>query len=264
VTGRRVVLPSLSSAMDGGFTAISDVSHAMSAAGTTGEYRLIGGMTVMLHIQRLGLDLPLRGTADADFGVPPHVLRQSDLVEAIEALGYSRTFGNRWERPIKGRGTAAVDLLVPAYRSRSRDTVKVGDVITTEVPGLAEALRRPGLGIEAELRMTDGTVLAADIVLPDAIGALALKAGARSVRHEARDAEDLWRCLEIAAADGVTPEMFDGDTALEELRSDLWRELGPNGHSLASLTGDLQDDPAARRRTRVRALLADTIGTIRA
>lgn len=249
--------------MDGGFIAVSDVSHAMAAAGASAEYRLIGGMTVMLHVQRLGLDLPLRLTADADFGVPPHVLREPDLVEAIEALGYTKTFGNRWERMVDGRGVAAVDLLVPAYTSRARDTIKVGDVVTTEVPGLAVAFRRPGLTVDAELLMTDGAIVTTDIVLPDAVGTLALKAGARSVRQEDRDAEDLWRCLEIAAADGVRPEMFDGDTALEELRADLWRELGPNGNSLASLTGDLQDDPAARRRTRVRALLAETIGTIR-
>jgi hypothetical protein len=246
--------------MDGGFTAVSDVSRAMAETGTAAEYRLIGGMTVMLHVQRLRLDLPLRGTADADFGVPPHVLRESDLVESIEALGYTKTFGNRWERPIDGGGVAAVDLLVPAYTSRSRHTVRVGDVVTTEVPGLAEAFRRPGVTVEAELHMTGGSMLVADIVLPDAIGTLALKAGARWVRHEDRDAEDLWRCLEIAAADGVTPEMFDGDTALEELRSALWRELGPKGRSLASLTGDLQPDAAAQRRTRVRALLAETIG----
>ena len=46
MTGRRIVLGRLSSAMDGGFTAVSDVSRAMAAAGTAAEYRLIGGMTV--------------------------------------------------------------------------------------------------------------------------------------------------------------------------------------------------------------------------
>ena len=61
----RVGLASLSAAMDGGFTAIADVSEAMSVAGAEGDYRLIGGVTVMLHIQRLGLDLPLRATGDA-------------------------------------------------------------------------------------------------------------------------------------------------------------------------------------------------------
>ena len=41
--------------MDGGFTAVSDVSRAMAETGTAAEYRLIGGMTVMLHVQRLRL-----------------------------------------------------------------------------------------------------------------------------------------------------------------------------------------------------------------
>ncbi len=91
----KVVLASLSAALDGGFTAIAYVSQAMASVGAEDDYRLIGGVTVMLHIQRLGLDLPLRATGDADFGVPPHVLRRPDLVEAIEHLGYRKVFGNR-------------------------------------------------------------------------------------------------------------------------------------------------------------------------
>jgi hypothetical protein len=260
MTTERVVLASLSAAMDGGFTAIADVSKAMTAAGAADEYRLIGGVTVMLHVQRLGLDLPLRATGDADFGVPPNVLRRPELVDAIEALGYAKTFGNRWERPIDDRRVAAVDLLVPSYRSRVRDTVKVGDVVTTEVPGLADAFRRPGVTIDAELHMTDGNVLNTNVVLPDAVGTLALKAWARSVRNETRDGEDLWRCLEIAAAEGVKSAVFDGDEPLEELRGILWRELGPGGHSLPTLTGDLQQEAAAQLRTRIRALLAEVVG----
>jgi hypothetical protein len=42
---------------------------------------------VPLHVQHLGLDLPLRTTGDADFGIPPHLLRDRELVGAIEALG---------------------------------------------------------------------------------------------------------------------------------------------------------------------------------
>ena len=193
-----VVLASLSAAMDGGFTAIADMTNAMAASGAADDHRLIGGVMVMLHVRRLGLDLPLRATGDADFGVPPHVLRRPDLVEAIERLGYTRAFGNRWERPIDDRRVAAVDLLVPSYRSRARHTVKVGDVVTTEVPGLAEALRRPGLIVAAELRLTDGAVLRANVVLPDAVGTLALKARGRRLdsgiaRRCARDVAEAAR-----------------------------------------------------------------------
>ncbi len=88
MNSQPVTLVSLSAAMDGGFTAIHDVSRAIDAIGAADDYRLIGGVAVMLHVQRLGLDLPLRATGDADFGVPPHVLRRPELVEAIEALSY--------------------------------------------------------------------------------------------------------------------------------------------------------------------------------
>jgi hypothetical protein len=259
----KVVLASLSAAMDGGFTAIADVSQAMASAGAEGDYRLIGGVTVMLHVERLGLDVSLRATADADFGVPPHVLRRPDLVEAIERLGYHKVFGNRWERQLDDRRVATVDLLVPAYRSRARDTVTVGDVVTTEVPGLAEALRRPGVHIDARLLLTDGTQLQANIVLPDPIGTLAMKALVRSVRTEQRDAEDLWRCLEIAAAEGVEPAEFDRSAKLLELRTALWQEMGPGGSAVTTLTEGLQDDAAARLRTRIRALLAEVVGASR-
>lgn len=74
--------------MDGGFIAIADVADAMAEVRATEDYRLIGGVAVLLHVQRLGLDLPLRATGDADFGVPPHLLQEAALVPAIEACGY--------------------------------------------------------------------------------------------------------------------------------------------------------------------------------
>ncbi len=259
---RPVVLPSLSAAMDGGFTAIADVSAAMAASGTTEQHRLIGGVAVMLHVQRLALDIPLRATGDADFGVPPHVLREPELVDAIEAMGYAKVAGNRWERPIDDHRVATVDLLVPTYRSRARDTVTVGSVVTTEVPGLAEALRRPAVTVDVEMVLTDQSALSTTVTLPDAVGMLALKAMVRTVRTEARDAEDLWRCLEVAAADRVEPATFDSSEPLRRVREILWRELGPDGAALDVLTADLQDDPAARLRTRIRALLTETVGAV--
>ncbi len=156
MTSSRVVLPSLSAAMDGGFTAIADVSGAMASSGTTEQHRLIGGVAVMLHVERLGLHLPLRATGDADFGVPPHVLRRPDLVD--EALG--------------------------------------------------------------------------TVVLPDAVGMLALKTLVRTVRTEARDVEDLWRCLEIAAADGVEPATFDASEPLRRVRRRCGASSGPTASRL--------------------------------
>jgi hypothetical protein len=255
----KVAIASTSGAMDGGFTGIADLGAALAKAAA--GWRLIGGVAVMLHLQRLVLDVPLRATADADFGVSPALLKDASLVSALGSAGYRKVAGNRWERPIDGRRTAAVDLLVPAYRSRARHTVRIGDVTTTEVPGLAVALRRPGVELEVEFALTDGAVLHAEVVLPDAVSMVALKAGARGVRNEDRDAEDLWRCLEIAAAEGVTPDDFAGDEPLANVASRVARELDPAGPTVALLTTGLQPDAAARRRTRLRALVAEVTGT---
>lgn len=254
-----VTLVSLSAAMDGALIAIADVVGALRAVGADNDYRLIGGVAVLLHVQRLGLDLPLRATGDADIGVPPALLRDATLTEHVEALGYRKVRGNRWERPLPDRRTATVDLLVPAYTSRTRQDVRVGDVVTTEVPGLATALRRPGVALDTTLRLNDGTTRTATITLPDAYATLVLKARARTVRSEHRDAEDLWRCLEIAAADGVTPDFVPADDP-DRLRETLHRELGPGGPALEILTSDLQGDTAARLRTRILALLHDVVG----
>lgn len=257
---KAFVLASESAAMDGGLTAIAEVAEALREVGLAHDTRLIGGVTVLLHIQRLGLDLPLRATGDADFGIPPYVLRSPDLVRAIEERGYGKVAGNRWERPIDDRRVAAVDLMVPAYTSRARDTVQVGEHVTTEVPGLALALRRPAVIVETELVLTDRSRLAAEVVIPDAAATLALKAGVRTVRREDRDAEDLGRCLEIAAADGVTPDDFASDRSLAETVPILERELGPNGSALVTITEGLGGEAATRRRTRIRGLLAQVVG----
>jgi hypothetical protein len=181
-------------------------------------------------------------------------------VSAIEALGYVKTLGNQWTKVVDDRRRAVIDLLVPAYTSRARDTFEVGTVVTTEVPGLAEAFRRPGMSLDVALRLQDGTSVTTSVLVPDAVGMLALKSRVRAVRDEERDALDIWRCLEVAAADGVTPTAFENDEPLEDVRRILWREVGPNGIALEDLTAGLQDGAAARLRTRLRALLVDVVG----
>jgi hypothetical protein len=256
----RLVLASLSGAMDGGLTAIAEVADVLGEAGALDQCRLIGGVTVLLHQMRLEINLPLRVTGDADFGLPRLLLKDAAIVDAIEARGYQKVLGNRWERPLDATRTAAVDLLVPAYRSRARDTVKVGDIVTTEVPGLAEALRRPGIKVDVQVVLTDGSSLTTTVVIPDAASTLGLKAWARTVRNEERDAQDLWRCLEIALADGVTVATFTADPSLGEIIPILQRELGPEGSSVADITRAVPPDEAARRRTRLRALVAAVAG----
>jgi len=163
----------------------------------------------MLHVHRLGLDLPIRATGDADFGLSPAALRDPDLVMTIENLGYRRVAGNRWERPVDERRIATVDLLAPSYTARARHDIRFGDVVTSEILGLAEAFLRPSVTLDARLVLTTGEDLEARLSLPDALATLALKCGARISRDDSRDAEDLWRCLEVAAAEGVDPSVFD-------------------------------------------------------
>ena len=98
--------------MDGGLTAIAEISDVLAALGKLDNSRLIGGVSVLLHQQRLSIDLPLRATGDADFGLLPYLLRDPELVDAIEERGYRKVLGNRWERPIDDTRVAAVDLLI--------------------------------------------------------------------------------------------------------------------------------------------------------
>lgn len=67
---RQILLLSESLATDGGLIAIADVSEAMRDAGLEFGYRVVGGIAVMLHVLRTGVDIPIRSTGDADYGVP--------------------------------------------------------------------------------------------------------------------------------------------------------------------------------------------------
>jgi hypothetical protein len=44
------------------------------------------------------------------------------------------------------------------------------------------------------------------------------------------------------------------------IRAALWQELGAGGRALPALTARMQDEAAARIRTRVRALLVEVVG----
>jgi hypothetical protein len=235
-------MTSPSAADDGGFVAMADVATAAGLAGMGDDYRLIGGIAVMLHVQRLGIEVPLRRTGDADFGVPPHVLSSRRLVEELEGMGYKKTRVALGSGSLDERRTASTDLLVPAYTSRPRvnKTIenKGAKVVTTEVPGLAPAFQRPPVRVPVRFVLSDGRVIESEVLLPDAVGMLLLKAGARKVRNEERDSSDLWRCLEVAAADGVTTAGLPTDPVIGHLGVFLRQELGRGGRSIPAVTKD--------------------------
>lgn len=84
----RLQFVSTSSASDGSFIAISEIGALLKGE----PHRLVGDVAVVLHQYRLGIDHPIRATADADFGVPPYALKDDSLVDATLTDGSSVSF----------------------------------------------------------------------------------------------------------------------------------------------------------------------------
>lgn len=251
----RLALRSTSAASDGAYIAISEVGAVLAGK----PFRLIGGAAVLLHQERLRLtNLPVRATADADFGVPPVVLRDASVLEAIGELGYRKIEGNRWTRDLGGGLTATIDLLIPTYRNRARSSVQIGMVNTTEVKGLAEALQRPSVAVGATVELRRGDAVTLDVELADLVSTLAMKLFARTVRAEDRDALDAYTCLEALIAAGD----LDGFTApaFNEPRAILAREFADDGPATAIVIGRFGAADRARIATRLRALVRSTTG----
>lgn len=80
------------------------------------------------------------------------------------------------------------------------------------------------------MHLTDGSQVEATVQIPDLIAMLVLKARVGSVRTETRDAEDLWRCIELVNLEfGIDVAAEDPDlvVVLPILRA----ELGSGGAS---------------------------------
>lgn len=149
---KKLTLVASTVADDVGFVALADLSSLL--AGDSAAHRVIGGhmVTALAARWQLGEEL-YRQTADTDLGVPPAAIRDGHLIQRLSDLGYERTAGNRFERSLDedqagpgGRRAperrAVIDVLVPAYTTRARQNHRVGEIVTTEVPGLAAAMGR--------------------------------------------------------------------------------------------------------------------------
>jgi hypothetical protein len=163
----RIALGAASIADDLGYVALADLAQALG--GLTEDYRVIGGhmVTVLAARWQLGHEL-YRETGDVDFGVPPIVARDHDIVSRLKGLNYLQIAGNRFargltdipagmkERGRSGNPEALIDVLVPAYTSQARDNVQIGEsLFTTEVPGLQLALARPPVNITLVSRVNN-------------------------------------------------------------------------------------------------------------
>lgn len=215
----RITLSAASVADDLGYVALTYLARALG--GLTEDYRVIGGhmVTILAARWQLGHEL-YRETGDVDLGVPPIVAQDHHIVNRLKALNYLQVGGNRFARGLsdipvgmKGRGgsrdpEALIDVLIPTYTSRTRENVQVGeDLFTTEVPGLQLALARPPVTITLELCRLNGEMLQCELPFADEVSALVLKGMATRVRSKDTDITDIWRCLEIAFAAGVGPEI---------------------------------------------------------
>ena len=268
----HLVLAASSVSDDLSFIAMADLSAALANL-TDVESRIIGGHMVTLHVQRWGLGRDLyRQTQDTDLGIPPVVAKDGRFIELLKRRGYERTAGNTYARAIddvpvsinpEQERAASIDLLVPAYTSRARDNVKISDELTTtEVLGLAEALRRPGVEVSLELLRLNEKVLTARLTLPDEASAVVLKALVWERRGAARDAVDLWRTLEVAFAASVSPNEFSEEAGVKsaEIATRSFANISSDAMKAITSAQGLSDEAAQQRHTRIQALLQRVFG----
>jgi hypothetical protein len=96
-------------------------------------------------------------------------------------------------------------------------------------------------------------------VLPDESRTLVLKTLAWRARMQAKDAVDLWRCLEICFVAGAKPSDFSQDIAARTTLLQAFSRL--KGHAMQQITdsGKLSTQAATKRWTRIRALVANLL-----
>lgn len=275
----RLVLSANSVADDLGFVALADLADAIRGP-NLGETRIIGGHMVMLHVHRWGLGRELyRETQDADLGITPIAVKDGEIISSLKDAGYVRRSGNRYVRTVSDiplrlkndAGTpmeppvadAAIDILTPAYTSRPRENLKISDELTTtEVPGLALALARPGIESELALHRLNRDVLSVRIVLPDEVSALVLKTLAWRQRSAAKDAVDMWRMLEVTRAAGIRAEDFEGAwSGADQVLLDAFAAIDGEAMKAITAAGSLSEVTARRRHTRIRALVQQLVGS---
>jgi hypothetical protein len=269
-----LVLSASSVADDIGYVALSDLARALGDI--PADYRVIGGHMVTMLATRWQLGAGLyRETGDVDLGIPPIVAREQHVVSRLKDINYLQVAGNRFARGLTDipagmagesdslRPEAFIDVLVPAYTSRARASVQVGeDLFATEVPGLQLALARPPVMMALTMRRLNGQMLQCELPFADELSALVLKGLATRVRFKDTDIADIWRCLEIAFAAGLVPADFASGVRAEA--AGVIRKLfdARHGASMAALAAEqhLSAEATDARFTRIRALIAHVVG----
>lgn len=246
-----------------GYVALADLSAIIDED----PGLVIGGHMVSAHAYRWSVEIR-RETADADVGVPPSVVQSPSLIDRLAATGYSKIAGNRFARPLdaevvgENHEGAVIDVLVPAYTSRPRSNRSFGDhLVTTEVPGLATALKREPVIVPMQVTMLDGQTAVFDLRIPDELGALVLKVMACTVRTKSTDAIDVLRMLEVAfKAEASIADLDENDS--DRVRTVLTEKFCRGGTATRFIVdSELSLGAKSARVTRLQALIASFIGS---
>jgi hypothetical protein len=160
------------------------------------------------------------------------------------------------DRLFRDRDGAAIDVLLPSFRSRPRTNVKVGPVTATEAGGLTYALGHAPQAVSVTAALTDGRQLPSFVVhLPHVDGALAVKAHAWHHRRAARDALDIWRLLHIADLHGLRPDHWRNSPTLERAGEILRTDF-----RMATSAGTVLATTAPRERAILASLSMRVVG----
>lgn len=270
----NLALGASSVADDLGYVALNDLAVALGDIAA--DYRVIGGHMVTMLAARWQLGASIyRETGDVDLGIPEIVAREQRITSRLRDISYLQVEGNRFARGLSDipagvtgwsdppNPTALIDILVPAYTSHPRENVQVGDdLFTTEVLGLPFALARSPMMIGLELRRLNGQMLRCELPFADELSALVLKSLATRVRFKDTDIADVWRCLEIALAAGLSPNDFTSGVRAESAETIRGLFGSRRGSPMAALASEerLSTEAADERYTRIQALIARVLG----
>lgn len=256
---RQLVLASTSRAADAGYLALADLAEI--TASMNAQYRIVGGHMVTLLAAAHGVSgqVPLRETADADFGALPQVIADPRLVQALRerqyaAPGAANRFVRR-HRDNEGVVDLVIDLLAPSYQGRLLSCQPHGDLVVDEIPGLALALGRPSERLDIRVRLLSGGDLRMRLTLPDLTSALCIKALAYRGRFADKDAVDLWRLMTAAYAAGLRSDSWP-PTATGRLAAEVLAQFFARPGAAGLRQACPRPADQARMRAMTRAVVA--------
>jgi len=256
----RAELAALSRADDLALRALAEIVEI------TGDenVRIVGGQMVSLLLAAFPVEgIAARRTRDADAAITTELAGSGVLHDRLIARGWIPGAGNHYVRPvpelsISGRAAPdlSVDLLVPSLDGRFRPARHGGRAFDS-APGLAPALVAEPIEVETRVRLLDGSRLTFVARVPTVEMAVVIKAYAYASRRLGRDAEDIYRLLEIV--EGYPPDAIGGwrlDTAdLRGSRRDAAVRLQDLGRQSRRLSN--AGFPAARLATLIAQHIRD-------